>query len=310
MAWRVGVTAFGLAAVMAVSACGTGDGGGTSTSSTASSDLQRSGKSKSTAPLAETSPANPNRPPIKNVVPPANSQTATSAAKLAQFSASSPQDLEAPVGFIIGRVAHFWATNFADSRRPWSYPYYQIVRSGEEVSTNCGPAGDPAEFDDANPAFYCGGTFGGAPVTNKPTIYVSSPWLYDHVYNQDGNLADFAVAFAIAHEMGHAVQDELGYFTPQGDLCCNFQTFQTELQADCFAGVWANSAYRENILEAGDPEEAALAAYDLGDYFFWDIGHHGTPAERQNAEVYGYNTGNPGVCGVDLVNLPPQQIGG
>jgi uncharacterized protein len=308
MAWRVTLAAFGVAAVLAGSGCGSEDGGGTS--STGASDPQPSGKSKSTASLADTSPAPPNKPPIKNVVPPANKQAPAGAEKLAQFSASSPQDLEAPIGFIIGRVAHFWATNFAGSNRSWTYPYYQVVRSGEEVSTNCGPAGDPAEFDDASPAFYCGGTFGGAAVTDKPTIYVSSPWLYDNVYNQDGNVADFAVAFALAHEMGHAVQDQLGYFTPQGDLCCDLQTFQTELQADCLAGVWANSAYKESILEPGDPEEAARSAYDLGDYFFWDSGHHGTPDQRQNAEVYGYNTGNPAVCGTDLIDLPPQQLGG
>ena len=215
-----------------------------------------------------------------------------------------------PITYLIKNVAQFWATNFANSNRSWIYPNYQVVESGGEVSTNCGPAGDHDEFSDANPAFYCGGTFNGSPVTQQSSVYLSSPWLFDHVYNQGGNAADFAVAFAIAHEMGHAVQDELGYFTPDGDLCCGLATYQTELQADCFGGVWANSAYNQSILEAGDPQEAAQSAYDLGDYFFWDVGHHGTPDERRNAVIYGYNTGDPSKCGVDLVNLPPQQLGG
>jgi uncharacterized protein len=70
-------------------------------------------------------------------------------------------------------------------------------------------------------------------------------------------------------------------------------------------------AYYEGILQAGDPQEGAQAAFDLGDYYFFDIGeHHGTPDQRENAMLYGYNTGAPANCTTDLETLPPQALGG
>ena len=89
------------------------------------------------------------------------------------------------------------------------------------------------------------------------TVYLSSQWLYDHVWtSQDGTAAsDFGVAYVVAHEMGHAVQHDLGITEPDGAAT----VAPTELQADCLAGVWSNAKYYQNTLEAGDIDEAVNA---------------------------------------------------
>ena len=86
-----------------------------------------------------------------------------------------------------------------------------------------------------------------------------------------GAPGDFAAAYVIAHELGHHVQDELGIESAvrekqQGDPAnANKWSVALELQADCFAGVWAHSTYERGILEAGDIDEGLTAAAAVGD---------------------------------------------
>lgn len=77
---------------------------------------------------------------------------------------------------------------------------------------------------------------------------------------------DFARAYVIAHEVGHHVQNILGTMERvQRAGQSNRLSVALELQADCYAGVWASNAQRRNLLEAGDPEEAIRAASAVGD---------------------------------------------
>ena len=69
-----------------------------------------------------------------------------------------------------------------------------------------------------------------------------------------------------------------------------------ELQADCFAGSWANSVYLEGRLEDGDVQEALDTALAVGDFEPYNEGHHGTPEERYRAWGLGYETGDPARC--------------
>ena len=69
-----------------------------------------------------------------------------------------------------------------------------------------------------------------------------------------------------------------------------------ELQADCYAGTWAKSAYRENRLEDGDVQEALDAALAVGDFDTSNPGHHGTPEQREEAWDSGFETGDPSSC--------------
>jgi len=100
----------------------------------------------------------------------------------------------------------------------------------------------------------------------------------------------FGVAYVISHEYGHNVQAELGISSTQPTVS------QMELQADCFAGVFANSEYSAGALQSGDVARAISTAALVGDTDFASPQHHGTSAERVTAWKLGYNSGDPNAC--------------
>jgi uncharacterized protein len=106
-------------------------------------------------------------------------------------------------------------------------------------------------------------------------------------------IGDFAVAYIVAHEYGHQIQDELGLFDEYGD---QLPTMAFELQADCYAGTWAQNAKQENRLEDGDVQEALDAALAVGDFDSANPGHHGTPEQRADAWNSGFEAGDPSAC--------------
>lgn len=136
--------------------------------------------------------------------------------------------------------------------------------------------------------FYC-------PSDRKVYIDLS---FYDELSSRFGAPGDFAEAYVIAHEVGHHVQNLLGkseeVHTAQqragSEARANELSVKLELQADCYAGVWAkNAAQSRHLLEAGDVEEAIEAAQAIGDdtlqrqaqgYVVPDAFTHGTSAER------------------------------
>ena len=71
-----------------------------------------------------------------------------------------------------------------------------------------------------------------------------------------------------------------------------------ELQADCFAGTWANSAAQEDRVDDEDVREALDAALAVGDFDTANPGHHGTPEQRREAWLRGFESGDPGSCSV------------
>jgi hypothetical protein len=165
---------------------------------------------------------------------------------------------------------------------------------GEQIATGCGTTADDRA------AFYC-------PADD--TIYVAQVFaseLYDGMLKAlPGEAAgyghaagDFAVAYVLAHEYAHNLQQELGIFnnsvTPKAR--------PYELHADCWAGTWGNSVYQQGRLEEGDLEEALDAALAVGDFDFGNAQHHGTPEERRDALLTGYRSGDPGACST---HLPP-----
>jgi predicted metalloprotease len=115
---------------------------------------------------------------------------------------------------------------------------------------------------------------------------------------------DFSVAYAIAHEYAHAMQHELGVIADD-PTAQRFATAAVELHADCWAGVWANSAYYQGVLQPGDVQEGIDAAALVGDYAYGDPRHHGTPAERAEAFLAGYDNGAPRSCGTYLKSDVP-----
>jgi predicted metalloprotease len=110
-------------------------------------------------------------------------------------------------------------------------------------------------------------------------------------------VGDFAVAYIVAHEYGHQIQDELGLFEKYGQ---QVPTMGFELQADCYAGTWAKSANDEHRLDDGDVQEALDAALAVGDFDTAAPGHHGTPEQREQAWNTGFESGDPSSCNAYL----------
>lgn len=117
---------------------------------------------------------------------------------------------------------------------------------------------------------------------------------------------DFAQAYVIAHEVGHHVQNLLGTMDKVQRAGNNNQlSVRLELQADCYAGVWANYANKRGQVEAGDPEEAIRAAAAVGDdmiqkrsqgYVVPESFTHGSARDRVNWFTRGFQTGDMRQC--------------
>lgn len=151
--------------------------------------------------------------------------------------------------------------------------------------------------------FYC-------PADQK--IYLDLSF-YDDMKTKLRASGDFAFAYVIAHEVGHHVQNLLGVSRQAHDLQqrarsqaeANAVSVKVELQADCFAGVWGSQIQREGKLDAGDVEEAFLAAEAVGDdrlqyqsqgRVIPDSFTHGSSAQRLAAFRKGLQAGNPNLC--------------
>jgi len=152
--------------------------------------------------------------------------------------------------------------------------------------------------------FYC---------PNDKKIYID-PAFFNELSQRFGAPGDFAQAYVIAHEVGHHIQDLEGTLdtahnaqASAGQADGNAIQVKVELQADCYAGVWAANARdaQGNILEPGDVEEGMRAAEAIGDDTLQkqtqgrvvpDSFTHGTSAQRMQALRLGMQTGNPASC--------------
>jgi uncharacterized protein len=202
-----------------------------------------------------------------------------------------PQSMEQFLTAVTQDVDVYWTKVFKQSGLPEPRVSYQWIPAGQTAASACGDEsgglGDGA-------AAYCPG---------DDTIYISQKFATD-IYNgaldealpgssqgYGRTIGDFSVAYIVAHEYAHQVQDELGVFT-NGQL----PTMAFELQADCYAGTWAKSANQENRLEDGDVQEALDAALAVGDFDTGAPGHHGTPEQRAEAWRSGFESGDASTC--------------
>ena len=223
----------------------------------------------------------------------------------ALLSAQQPE-IEAFVETVAADVDALWAESLGAAGEAYSSPalefvYDQPVDTGTEecgiVEESMGPLYCPYN----NTVYYTVNTL--IPVTQEPTATQGQYGAAQDQYGEDDQgryideFGDFAVAFTVAHEMAHHVQDQLGILEAKdrGELL----TIQTELQADCLAGVWANTAYYEGQLEAGEIEEALFfeaSIADLPGTPVDDPGAHGGAEERQEWFLHGYDTGDGSAC--------------
>lgn len=195
------------------------------------------------------------------------------------------------VATVLAETEDTWAAIFANFGADYEEP--TLVLFTGSTNSACGFASA------AIGPFYC-------PADRQ--IYIDLAF-YDELARRFGAPGDFAQAYVIAHEVGHHVQELLGLLdgnrAAAGGFDENFVSIQTELQADCFAGVWAFYARAEGLLEVGDLEEALNAAAQIGDdaiqrreqgYIVPESFNHGTSEQRARWFTIGYQTGDPGAC--------------
>ena len=198
---------------------------------------------------------------------------------------NEPQTIDAFLTDLLRNIDRYWTRTLTRSGLDEPRVGYEWIPPGRAVLTGCGPSADD------NAAFYC-------PADD--TIYVAQRFAAD-LYNGvarglpgDRRAAgDFAVAYVLAHEYAHNVQQELGVF----DNRVSSSARPFELQADCLAGAWAYSVFQAGELRPGDLQEALDAARAVGDFDRGNAQHHGTPSERRAALRTGFDSGDPSACG-------------
>lgn len=203
-------------------------------------------------------------------------------------------DLRGFVGVVIKETEDMWSQAFAELNQ--DYPEPTVVLFTNQVNTACGAA------DSRTGPFYCPG---------DQQVYIDLSF-YEQLRNEFGAPGDFAQAYVLAHEVGHHIQNITGVLpefnqrrlslSPED---ANAYSVRIELQADCYAGVWANYAGQQNLVEQGDFAEALNAADQIGDdtlqkrmqgFAVPKTFNHGTSAQRKTWFERGYQSGNPGDC--------------
>jgi predicted metalloprotease len=196
------------------------------------------------------------------------------------------------VSVVLADTEDTWSEIFAANGRTYEEP--TLVLFSQAVQTACGVG------ESASGPFYC-------PADRK--VYIDLTF-YDELRQRFGAPGDFAQAYVIAHEIGHHVQTLLGISerthaarSRAGQAEANALSVRQELQADCFAGLWAHNAERSRpFLEAGDIEEGLNAASAIGDDRLSqgrappESFTHGTSEQRVRWFKRGLDTGSMQEC--------------
>jgi uncharacterized protein len=196
----------------------------------------------------------------------------------------------------LGSTEETWTEIFAKSGARYAPTRMVAYTGGTQTACGTGQA--------AMGPFYC---------PNDNTIYID-PDFFNELSRRFQAPGDFAALYVIAHEVGHHVQNLEGTLDQAqraqqsvGRTEGNQVQVGVELQADCYAGVWAANARdaQGNILEPGDVEEGMRAAEAIGDDMLQKQSQgvvvpesftHGSSAQRQEALQTGLKTGNPASC--------------
>jgi predicted metalloprotease len=196
---------------------------------------------------------------------------------------------------VLGETEDAWGAIFEANGTRYVPP--TLVLFSDQVRSGCGAASA------AVGPFYC-------PADRK--VYIDLTF-YNELATRFGAPGDFAQAYVLAHEVGHHVQTLLGTEAKvrgarrgASERESNALQVNMELQADCYAGVWAHHADRtRQILEQGDVEEALQAASAVGDdtiqrrtqgHVVPDSFTHGSAEQRMSWFQRGLQQGNPGAC--------------
>lgn len=213
----------------------------------------------------------------------------TSGAPATQRSAQEDQ-LAQFVRVVLAETEDVWNEQFRKYGQTYTEP--RMVLFSNVVQSGCGTASSQSG------PFYC-------PADQQLYIDLS---FYNELKNKFGAGGDFAMAYVVAHEVGHHIQTLAGTAQKMAQLRqrvskeeYNQYSVRMELQADFYAGVWAHYVQGKNLLEEGDIEEALNAANAIGDdrlqqqaqgYVVPESFTHGTSAQRQYWFRKGYETGD------------------
>jgi predicted metalloprotease len=167
-------------------------------------------------------------------MPPANTSPAEE--KLVDF-----------VSFVLDSAQSEWGRLL--ERQGTRYREAKLVLFRDAVQSACGFA------QSVTGPFYCPG---------DEKIYIDLAF-FEELSSRFGAPGDFAQAYVLAHEIGHHVQNVLGAQAMSGGTRSNELSVRLELQADCYAGIWAHQAALDELLEPGDVEEGLGAAAAVGD---------------------------------------------
>lgn len=240
-----------------------------------------------------------------------NNMGSVVSAPTAQVSAPAPgapagearrSSTDSFVAKVLATTEDTWAQVFAASGQ--KYPAPTLVLFEGSVRSACGGASS------ASGPFYC-------PADRK--VYLDTSF-FDQLARQFGAPGDFAAAYVIAHEVGHHIQTITG--TSQqvtrmqsraGKAEANQLSVRLELQADCYAGVWA--ANNRTLLDEGDFAEGVRAAQAIGDDTLQrqmqgrvvpDSFTHGSADQRIRWLKKGFESGDPNAC--DTFSVPASQL--
>jgi predicted metalloprotease len=195
---------------------------------------------------------------------------------------------------VLASTEDTWGKLLGGNYRPTTLHFYS-----EADQSGCGAA------QSAMGPFYC---------PNDNGIYLDTEF-FSELSRRFQAPGDFAMAYVVAHEVGHHVQDQQGTLNRAHEMQGrasetegNAIQVKVELQADCYAGVWAANARNsrgESVMEPGDFEEGMRAAEAIGDDTLQrqsqgrvvpDSFTHGSSAQRMEALQRGYNSGDPNAC--------------
>jgi predicted metalloprotease len=226
--------------------------------------------------------------------------------------AGTVQQIQAPAEAPAGKVGapademgRFVSVVLADTEQTWNTLFRQLGRDYQEPRLVLFTGATPTACGTGQAAmgpFYC-------PLDQR--VYIDLAF-YQQLRDRFRAPGDFAQAYVIAHEVGHHVQNQLGimqkmdaYRQRLSETQNNALTVRLELQADCFAGVWAHHANNRQLLEAGDVDEAMTAAAAIGDDTIQrrtqgrivpESFTHGTSEQRMRWFMTGMKTGQISAC--------------
>ena len=198
------------------------------------------------------------------------------------------------VSFVLDDTQKTW-TEILPQQGGHSYHHAKLVLFRDSIQSGCGGA------ESATGPFYC-------PQDEK--VYIDLGF-YDELKRRFGAPGEFAQAYVLAHEIGHHVQKLLGIEAQERQMqennprAKNTLSVKMELQADCFAGIWAHSTQQRGLLDQGDVESALGAAAAVGDDRLQKMatGHvspdsftHGSSEQRMAWFRKGFDSGSIQAC--------------